>query len=112
MSNAKKIMSNVAIKERFNFRKKKVNINLDDYEDAIVDGKFLVKEKGNLYFERNILGKTEIHEGYVFTIKGDLITIFDETKEQFYAISVIANKNKVKAKSKEDFVLVENNLNS
>lgn len=107
MSNAKKILSTIDVKERSYARVKKLNVKLDNYHDAIVDGKLVVKEKGKLYFERNILGKITIHSGYVFSVKGDVVTIFDETREQFHAITLSTNTLKVKAQSEDDLILSE-----
>lgn len=112
-NNAKKIIDSLVEKKIKSFeRKKKTKVNLDDYHDAIVDGKFIAKEKAKLYFERTILGKTAIHEGYVFSTKENLVTIFDETKEQFYGIDITKFSNKIKVASKDDIVLSENDSNN
>lgn len=107
MSNAKKILSTIDVKERSYARVKKLNIKLENYHDAIVDGKLVVKEKGKIFFERMILGKTTIHQGHIFSVKDDLITIFDETREQFYAITISTNKLQIKAQSEDDLILSE-----
>lgn len=79
-------------------RQKKVKVDLSKLPDAIVDGKFVVPLKGKVFFERTLSGKTKIHEGLVSDInENGIVTLFDETVEQFYAFSLLQKLPVIKA---------------
>ncbi len=88
MSNAKKILEGKAEKPARQPRTRKVKIDLKSMPDAVVDGKMTVDIKGKVFFERRLMDAVEVHEGYIFSIDGDTVSIFDETREQFYCVNL------------------------
>lgn len=88
MSNAKKIIDDRKLERKpREQRSRNVKVNLDLMFDGIVDGKLVVPVKGRVFFERNTNGKIKLHEGFVFEVDGNSVTIFDETREQMYLIN-------------------------
>lgn len=106
MSNASRLAGRKEKKVR-QPRTKKVKVDMSKLPDAIVDGKFVVKEKGRVYFERHANKRVEIHIGEAWKVEGDLVTIWDETRGQFYAFSLKQELPLIKAASLEDVVLVK-----
>lgn len=101
MSNARKIMEKAAPKKQREPRAKKVKVDLSALPDAIVDGRLVVPVKGRLVFERTFSGKTKVHEGYVFSYDektGD-VSIWDETRGQFFGFNAVKNAHQVVVKA-------------
>lgn len=79
-------------------RARKVKVNLSAMVDAIVDGKWTVPTLGYVVFERTLNKRTAIHEGTVFSVDADgVITLWDDTRGQFFAFSVTHAPGLVKA---------------
>lgn len=90
MSNAKKIIDGIEAKKARLPRPKKVKVDLTSLPDAVVGGKLVAKVKDKIIFVRTFHGKEAIHVGHVFSIdevKGD-VTVWDETREQFYGFNL------------------------
>lgn len=78
-------------------RKEKVKANIDELDDAVVDGKLVVPLRGRVLFERKAGVKTEIHLGYVHTVSDGAVNIWDETINQFFVFNLLeAGRVKVK----------------
>ncbi len=89
MTNARKILDKKLEKKPRDIRKRRGHYDISSLPDAIVDGKLIVPLKGQLIFERTLDKRVAIHNGYVFSIDEDgVLTIWDETRAQFYAINV------------------------
>lgn len=70
-------------------RRKKVKANLNDLDDAIVDGKLIVPIKGRVYFERLNGSQVEIHAGFIDKVEeSGEVYVWDETKEQHFVFSL------------------------
>ena len=101
MSNAKKIID--ASKTNFDVvrkqRTRKIKIDLDTLDDAIVNGKLVVPVKGRVVFERVFYNnRVEIHEGFIVSVSDTgLVEIYDETREQCYAFEIGKPHPKVKS---------------
>lgn len=88
MSNAKRIADKKPEKKAREPRVRRPKYDISNLPDAVVDGKMTVPVKGRLLFERTLDKRTAIHEGYVFSIDADgTVTVWDETRKQFYAFS-------------------------
>lgn len=98
MSNADRLLKNKKEKKPRE-RVKKVKADTSNLPDAVVDGKLRVKEKGKVVFARTLNGRTRLHEGYVSSVKDDVVSIWDETQNQFYVISLKEPPGVLKAKS-------------
>lgn len=93
MSNAKKIVENSrrnledAVRNK---RKKKVKVDFEALDDAIVDGKLLVEVRAPVAFERYVYGKDfEVHTGMVMSIAANgTVELWDEQREQGYAVKL------------------------
>lgn len=86
MSNAKKIIDRSGqIKKPREKKKKRLKVDLDQYEDAVIMSEWVVKVGDPVMFERNVGGAIEIHTGHVhsFNERGDA-TLWDDTQDQFY----------------------------
>jgi hypothetical protein len=82
-------------------RAKKVKVDMSCLPDAIVDGKLVVAVQGRLVFERTFNGQTKIHVGYVFSYDektGD-VSIWDETRGQFFNFNAVKNQHQVIVKA-------------
>jgi len=88
MNNAKKILEGKKEKPARQPRTRKVKIDLKCMPDAVVDGKLTVELKEKVFFERKLLNTVETHEGFIFSVDNDAVTIFDETKQQFYCVNL------------------------
>lgn len=79
-------------------RQKKIKIDLSKLPDAIVDGILVPKINDKVLFERTLNKKTTIHVGYVFSFDDitSVVSIWDETKNQFYNFSLKENIPKIK----------------
>ena len=101
MSNAQKIRNKSESKKTREPRQKKVKINLELLTDAIVDGKLTVPVKGRVVFVRTFGGTRFTHEGHVFgydETTGD-VSIWDETRQQFWGFNAVKDANQVVCKS-------------
>ena len=102
MSNASRIAGKREKKPR-QPRAKKVKVDMSALADAVVDGQLIVPVKGRVVFVRTINKKTAIHEGTVFSVGDDgLVSIWDETREQFYAFSLKQELPVIKVASPRD----------
>lgn len=89
MNNAKKIFEKKEPKAPKVERTRRVKVDITTLPDAIVDGKLIVSDKSRVYFERLLDGKVKVHEGYVFSRDDTTgsVSIWDETRGQFYGFS-------------------------
>ena len=72
-------------------RRKRIKVlDFATLPDAIVDGKFVVKERGRVMFERAMWDthKIEIHRGVVMSVRATYISIYDDTTEQWYCFDL------------------------
>lgn len=77
-------------KKEKQIRQKKIKVDLNSLPDAIVDGKFILAPKDKVLFERTLDKKTSTHVGHVFSVDETtgVVSIWDETKNQFYNFNV------------------------
>lgn len=92
-------------KRIFTPRKRKVKVDMNILPPAIFEGRFIVKMKGRVVFERTLNGKTELHLGTVvnYDEEGGYVSLWDETREQCYGFDMSAPPN-IKAESKDDLI--------
>ncbi len=92
-------------KKVFTPRKKKVKVDMSILPPAIFEGRFIVKLKGRVVFERTLNGKTELHLGTVTShdAEAGYVGLWDETREQCYGFD-IANPPPIRAESSDDLV--------
>lgn len=89
MSNARKIIDKKKEKKAREPTVRRPRYDISDLPDAVVGGKLTVPIKGRLLFERTLDKRTAVHEGYVYSLDADgTVTVFDETRKQFYAFNV------------------------
>lgn len=69
-------------------RRKRLKVDLTKLPDAIVDGAFVAAVKERVYFERTFGKDTEIHEGTVWKVDGATVTVWDDTRQQFWYFSL------------------------
>jgi hypothetical protein len=70
-------------------RVKKVNVDMAKHLSAIVDGKFVaLPGSGVVFFRKMASGKRELHEGTVHSVEDKVITVWDDTKGQFYVFTM------------------------
>ncbi len=102
MSNAKKILEN----SRRNFedvvrnpRRKKVKLDFEALEDAIVDGKLLVPIGAGVAFERYVYGKPlEVSVGTVrYVSETGIVGMWDETREQAFSVKLGEKHDRVRS---------------
>jgi hypothetical protein len=70
---------------------KKPKVDMTKLADAVVEGKVVAQVGERIYFERMFSGgKKKVHAGILKEINVDkgVLGIWDETAEQFYAISL------------------------
>lgn len=78
-------------------RKVKIKLDIDDLDDAIVDGMLTVPLRSKVLFERVVNQKVEIHMGFVHTVADGAVNIWDETANRFFVFDVHeADRVKVK----------------
>lgn len=89
-TNAKKILKESGVEKPKRERTRKVKVDMSTLKDAIVDGTFIGEVNQRVYFERTYIGKTTLHEGHVFKVDAEtgMVTLWDETKGQFFAFSL------------------------
>lgn len=98
MSNADKLLKNKKEKKPRE-RTKKVKADVNNLPDAIVDGILRVKDKSKVVFARTLNGRTKLHEGYIASVKGDVVEVWDETQNQFWVVELKNPPLVFKAKS-------------
>jgi hypothetical protein len=70
-------------------RKKKIKINLNDLQDAVVDGQLKAKIGDTVFFERSLNGTKRIHMGFIKAAdENGLVHVWDDTREQWFIFSL------------------------
>jgi len=100
MSNAQRISDKSKNKKERKPRLRRIKIDMAKLPEAIIDKKFIVPIGGTVYFERTLDKRTAIHEGKVFSVEETgTITIYDETRDQFFCFNVNQSVPHIKASS-------------
>ena len=86
-------------------RIKKVKADLDTLPPAIFEGRFIVKVKGRVIFERTLQNKTEIHKGSVVSYdeEAGYVSLYDDTRGQCYGFD-LNHPPRICAASEEDLI--------
>ena len=106
MSNASRLAGRKKEKVRA-VRTKKLKVDMTKLPEAIVNGELVVKVKGRVVFERHANKRVELHRGIVWSVDSDLVTVWDETREQYYTFSLKQTLPVMKAESADDLVLLQ-----
>lgn len=79
---------------------KREKVNFDSLQNAIVDGKFIAKQRQQVFFKRTLNKRTAIHYGIVLEIlDNQSIVIYDELVGQHYTVNLAEGNPEIRIKT-------------